>query len=179
NRQARWKTKQLERDYGVLKFKYEYLKLNFDSIQQDKESLLAKIKELEPKLEEDNIESNALAAKEDILISESVDNKVTEQQSQISTAAAELGGSETLELNQDCCNNTTYGSSHSYSTTILNEDNSPNAVISSSGVFQQHQLMMSRASSSLRFNISSRSSLSPTSLNSFQFSDLRLISSTS
>ncbi|XP_042505885.1 homeobox-leucine zipper protein ATHB-6-like [Macadamia integrifolia] len=169
NRRARWKTKQLERDYGVLKANYESLKLNFDSIQQDKESLLAEIKELKSKLEGDNAESNVLAAKEEILISESVDNKVTEQQSQISAAATELGGSETAELNQDCCNNTN-GSSDSDSSAILNEDNSPNAAISSSGVFQQHQLMMSPASSSLRFNNSSRSSPSPTSLNSFQFS---------
>ncbi|XP_042479790.1 uncharacterized protein LOC122060754 [Macadamia integrifolia] len=136
------------------------------------------IKELKLKLEEDNTESNVLAAKEEILISESVDNKVSEQQSQISAAAVELGGSEVAELNQDCYNNTTYGSSHKYSSTILNEDNSPNAAISSSGVFLQYQLMMSPASSSLRFNGSSRSSPSPTSLNSFQFSDLRLISST-
>ncbi|XP_043698167.1 homeobox-leucine zipper protein ATHB-6-like [Telopea speciosissima] len=165
NRRARWKTKQLERDYGVLKSNYESLKLNFDTLQKDKESLLAEIKELKEKLQEDNTESNVSAAKQEILISESVDNKVTEQQSQISAAAAELGGSETAELNQDFCNNTTYGSSDSDSSAILNEDNSSNAAISSSGVFQQ-------------FNCSSRSSPSPTSLNCFQFSDSRLISST-
>lgn len=40
NRRARWKTKQLERDYGVLKANYDSLKLNFDSLHQDNQSLL-------------------------------------------------------------------------------------------------------------------------------------------
>lgn len=39
NRRARWKTKQLERDYGFLKSNYEALKLNFESLQQDNETL--------------------------------------------------------------------------------------------------------------------------------------------
>ena len=40
NRRARWKTKQLERDYGILKANYESLKLNYDAIQHDNEALL-------------------------------------------------------------------------------------------------------------------------------------------
>lgn len=40
NRRARWKTKQLERDYGVLKANYEAFKLNFESLQHDNEVLL-------------------------------------------------------------------------------------------------------------------------------------------
>ena len=43
NRRARWKTKQLERDYGVLKANYDSLKHNFDAIQQDKEALLKEV----------------------------------------------------------------------------------------------------------------------------------------
>lgn len=35
NRRARWKTKQLERDYGVLKANYDALKLKLDAITQD------------------------------------------------------------------------------------------------------------------------------------------------
>ncbi|XP_043721922.1 homeobox-leucine zipper protein ATHB-6-like [Telopea speciosissima] len=177
NRRARWKTKQLERDYGVLKANYDSLKLNFEALQQDKEALLAEIRELKAKTQEDNTESNVSAAKEEILISESVDNRVVTKQSQISVAAAGLGGTETPEPNQDCNNNTAYGSSDSDSSAILNEDNSPNAAISSSGVFQQQQLLMSSPSpSSLRFNCSSTSSPSPTSLNCFQFSDSRIVS---
>lgn len=39
NRRARWKTKQLERDYGVLKANYDSLKLSFDSLQHDNQAL--------------------------------------------------------------------------------------------------------------------------------------------
>lgn len=43
NRRARWKTKQLERDYGVLKANYESLKLNYDTLQHDNEALLEEV----------------------------------------------------------------------------------------------------------------------------------------
>ncbi|KAJ4951678.1 hypothetical protein NE237_028510 [Protea cynaroides] len=177
NRRARWKTKILERDYNLLKSNFESLKLNFDALQQDKEALLAEIRELKLKTQEEGKEKNVSVAKEEILISESVDNRVTEQSLISTAAAAGLGGSEVAEPNQDCNNNTTYGSSDSDSSAILNEDNSPNAANSSSGVFQQQQLLMSPAPSSLmRFNCSSTSSPSSTSLNSFQVSDSRLVS---
>uniref|UniRef100_A0A1J3CE44 Homeobox-leucine zipper protein n=1 Tax=Noccaea caerulescens TaxID=107243 RepID=A0A1J3CE44_NOCCA len=50
NRRARWKTKQLERDYGVLKSNFDALKRNRDSLQRDNDSLLAEIKELRAKI---------------------------------------------------------------------------------------------------------------------------------
>lgn len=60
NRRARWKTKQLERDYGALKANYDGLKLNFERLQHDRESLLKEINELKSKLEENgNVEGNA------------------------------------------------------------------------------------------------------------------------
>lgn len=43
NRRARWKTKQLERDYGVLKASYEALKINCDNLQHDNEALLKEV----------------------------------------------------------------------------------------------------------------------------------------
>lgn len=43
NRRARWKTKQLERDYGVLKASYEALKLNHDALQHDNDSLVKEV----------------------------------------------------------------------------------------------------------------------------------------
>jgi homeobox-leucine zipper protein len=43
NRRARWKTKQLERDYGVLKANYDSLKHNFDALQHDNEALLKEV----------------------------------------------------------------------------------------------------------------------------------------
>ena len=43
NRRARWKTKQLERDYGVLKANYDSLKLKNDTLQQENQSLLKEV----------------------------------------------------------------------------------------------------------------------------------------
>ena len=43
NRRARWKTKQLERDYGLLKANYETLKRSFDTLQQDNDALLKEV----------------------------------------------------------------------------------------------------------------------------------------
>ncbi|XP_076893547.1 homeobox-leucine zipper protein ATHB-16-like [Bidens hawaiensis] len=50
NRRARWKTKQLERDYDVLKSSFDSLKHNYDSLKHDNESLVKQIKELKLKL---------------------------------------------------------------------------------------------------------------------------------
>ncbi|KAH9299739.1 hypothetical protein KI387_031421, partial [Taxus chinensis] len=41
NRRARWKTKQLERDYGVLQLNYDTLKCSFDAMQRDTQKLTA------------------------------------------------------------------------------------------------------------------------------------------
>lgn len=43
NRRARWKTKQLERDYGLLKANYDGLKINFEKLQSDNQSLLKQV----------------------------------------------------------------------------------------------------------------------------------------
>ncbi|THU52573.1 hypothetical protein C4D60_Mb10t05380 [Musa balbisiana] len=50
NRRARWKTKQLERDYGNLKAQHDALKLDCDALRHDKEALIAEIKDLKSKL---------------------------------------------------------------------------------------------------------------------------------
>ncbi|XP_008795210.2 homeobox-leucine zipper protein HOX4-like [Phoenix dactylifera] len=50
NRRARWKTKQLERDYGALRARYEALKIDCDALRHDKGNLTAEIKELKAKL---------------------------------------------------------------------------------------------------------------------------------
>ncbi|KAJ0984568.1 hypothetical protein J5N97_002924 [Dioscorea zingiberensis] len=50
NRRARWKTKQLERDFTALRSSYDVLKLDYEALHQHKESLLAEIKELKSKL---------------------------------------------------------------------------------------------------------------------------------
>ena len=47
NRRARWKTKQLEKDYGVLKTQYDSLRHNFDSLRRDNESLLQEVTKIQ------------------------------------------------------------------------------------------------------------------------------------
>ncbi|KAK9107765.1 hypothetical protein Syun_023776 [Stephania yunnanensis] len=39
NRRARWKTKQLEKDYGTLKASYDDLKINYENLVKEKEKL--------------------------------------------------------------------------------------------------------------------------------------------
>ncbi|KAG5529517.1 hypothetical protein RHGRI_030047 [Rhododendron griersonianum] len=43
NRRARWKTKQLERDYGVLKASFDALKHNYENLQHDNDVLLKEV----------------------------------------------------------------------------------------------------------------------------------------
>ncbi|CAD6246248.1 unnamed protein product [Miscanthus lutarioriparius] len=50
NRRARWKTKQLERDYAALRHSYDALRADHDALRRDKDALLAEIKELKAKL---------------------------------------------------------------------------------------------------------------------------------
>ncbi|CAN8283897.1 unnamed protein product [Cochlearia groenlandica] len=80
NRRARWKTKQLEIDYGVLKSQFDSLLHNFDSLRRDNDSLRHEISKLKSKLngeedeeeeEEDEEENNAAETMEsDISVKE-------------------------------------------------------------------------------------------------------------
>lgn len=56
NRRARWKTKQLERDYGVLKVNYDALKLDYDVLEKENASLASKVKELREKVRREGTE---------------------------------------------------------------------------------------------------------------------------
>lgn len=51
NRRARWKTKQLERDYDHLKSSYDSLVSDYDSIRKDNEKLKAEVVSLSEKLQ--------------------------------------------------------------------------------------------------------------------------------
>ncbi|KAE7998006.1 hypothetical protein FH972_002586 [Carpinus fangiana] len=172
NRRARWKTKQLERDYGVLKASYEALKLNHDALQHDNDALVKEIRELKAKLQEDNT-VGSLSVKEEIVAPESDNNLI--EQSKAAPDTPPLTASDSKELN--FCFNQSLGaaslftvdhfkdgSSDSDSSAILNEDNSPNAAISSSGVLQNQQQLMGS------FNCSSSSpSPPPPPISCFQF----------
>lgn len=179
NRRARWKTKQLERDYGLLKASYESLKLNYESLQHDNEALLKEIRELKSKLHEENTESNLSVKKEEIILASESDNKVNELQCKASITAV-TGSDKTTDLNYEsvnqnsngarvsACTDMKDGSSDSDSSAILNEESSPGAFQPNNN--NNNQLLMSPASS-LRFNCSSDSS--PSSMNCFQFADSR------
>jgi homeobox-leucine zipper protein len=51
NRRARWKTKQLERDYDLLKSTYDSLLANYDSIVKDNDKLKSEVVSLTEKLQ--------------------------------------------------------------------------------------------------------------------------------
>lgn len=136
------------------------------------------IRELKAKLEEENAGST-LSVKEEMFVNESDDKPMEQSKSAPDTP---LPASDSIDLHFDSFNHNVNGvgasrfpvdfkdgSSDSDTSAILNEDNSPNAAISSSGGFPQNQqLLMSPASSSLKFNCSS-SSPSASSITCFQF----------
>ncbi|GAB2283283.1 hypothetical protein Dimus_017804 [Dionaea muscipula] len=178
NRRARWKTKQLERDYGVLKANYDSLKHNFEQLQQDNEALLKQIRLLKSNLDEENTESNISIKEEEALMSES-DLKIKEEPNAVASSSSPVAGSEANYKPLKSHNTSSMFadfkeglSDSSDSSAILNEDNnSPN---SSSGALQnQQQLLISSSpptSSSFRFNTCSSSS-SPSSINCLKFPD--------
>ncbi|GMP25988.1 hypothetical protein CsSME_00002609 [Camellia sinensis var. sinensis] len=108
NRRARWKTKQLERDYGVLKANYESLKHSYDSLQDDNEALLKQIRELKSKLkEEENTESN-VSVKEELIPSDSDANKLLQHTTTKPPPPPSVAGSDhpttTNDLNYETFN---------------------------------------------------------------------------
>uniref|UniRef100_A0A7N0UP52 Homeobox-leucine zipper protein n=1 Tax=Kalanchoe fedtschenkoi TaxID=63787 RepID=A0A7N0UP52_KALFE len=50
NRRARWKTKQLERDFNLLQSAYDDLRQNYDAVKRDNETLILQIGEMKQKL---------------------------------------------------------------------------------------------------------------------------------
>ncbi|XP_019183510.1 PREDICTED: homeobox-leucine zipper protein HAT5 [Ipomoea nil] len=67
NRRARWKTKQLERDYDQLKSSYESLLSDYDSILKEKEKLKAELASLNEKLEAKEVVSHKAAAADPVV----------------------------------------------------------------------------------------------------------------
>ncbi|KAF8399267.1 hypothetical protein HHK36_015132 [Tetracentron sinense] len=55
NRRARWKTKQLERDYDLLKSSYESLLSDYDSMIKEKEKLKSEVVSLTEKLQANEV----------------------------------------------------------------------------------------------------------------------------
>ncbi|KAG4975353.1 hypothetical protein AAZX31_11G246700 [Glycine max] len=113
NRRARWKTKQLERDYGVLKANYDALKLNFGTLNQDNEALRKQIKELKSRLlQEENTAGSGVSVKEEEITTMPADSeeKTMEQSksdppSETSNINPSSESSEEDHLNYECFNN--------------------------------------------------------------------------
>ncbi|KAG6494575.1 homeobox-leucine zipper protein HOX20-like isoform X2 [Zingiber officinale] len=65
NRRARWKTKQLERDFAALKASHDALRRDFDSLHRHNQSLLCQIKKLQEKLriKEDTVAKSEISTK--------------------------------------------------------------------------------------------------------------------
>ncbi|XP_023552669.1 homeobox-leucine zipper protein ATHB-6-like [Cucurbita pepo subsp. pepo] len=135
NRRARWKTKQLERDYGVLKTNYDNLKLSFEALQNDNQALLKEIRELKAKIQEDNSEMLVPVDSENALI-EQTKPEITDDFSVPPARSFNNNGGEGDEPP------TKDGSSDSDSSAILNEDYSPTAGVSSPGVLQNNNHFM-------------------------------------
>ncbi|XP_060212211.1 homeobox-leucine zipper protein ATHB-12-like [Lycium barbarum] len=51
NRRARWKSKQIEHEYRLLKSEFDNLAMQFESLKKEKESLLKQLQELNDQLE--------------------------------------------------------------------------------------------------------------------------------
>ncbi|GJM84413.1 hypothetical protein PR202_ga00079 [Eleusine coracana subsp. coracana] len=51
NRRARWKTKQIERDFTALRARHDALRVECDELRRDKDALAAEIRELREKVE--------------------------------------------------------------------------------------------------------------------------------
>ncbi|XP_059318069.1 homeobox-leucine zipper protein ATHB-6-like [Lycium ferocissimum] len=130
NRRARWKTKQLERDYNVLKANFDSLKQNYESLQHDNEALLKEINDLKSKPHGGNNETK-VAVKEEATDTETDDKDIEQSNNPNNTSNTELkfescfnGGNGTI--NASIFTDFKDGSSDSDSSAILNEDNSPN-----------------------------------------------------
>uniref|UniRef100_A0A5B7C668 Homeobox-leucine zipper protein n=1 Tax=Davidia involucrata TaxID=16924 RepID=A0A5B7C668_DAVIN len=167
NRRARSKTKQLETDYNLLNADYESLEVNFNLLQQEKEALIAEIKELKAKLGEQNKECNHCTEPEALFL---VPENIVSEQSKVSTDLC--GEPEHTNPNHEVCNNgnliETKGSvdfkdrlSDSDTSAVLSEHSNLNA-----------QLLVSPVLPSLRYDSSSFSS---PWINCFQFSASRAI----
>lgn len=67
NRRARWKTKQLERDYDQLKSSYDSLLSDFDSIRKDNDKLKSEVVSLMDKLQGKVVGGAGLSEKSEVL----------------------------------------------------------------------------------------------------------------
>ncbi|CAH9135134.1 unnamed protein product [Cuscuta epithymum] len=123
NRRARWKTKQLERDYGVLKANYDSLKIKYESLHHDNEALLKEIRELKGKLDGENGGSEAMVKEEAIESEQSIPQAISLLKDHDDETEVNLDDGHGALIDFADLKD---GSSDSDSSAILNEERSPN-----------------------------------------------------
>ncbi|CAN6299593.1 unnamed protein product [Urochloa humidicola] len=110
NRRARWKTKQIERDFAALRARHDALRAECDALRRDKDVLAAEIRELRSKVEKQ------------------MDVKLESAEDQLLPAAAATAAAAAAMYKQD-------GSTDSDSSAVFNEEASPY----SGAAFDHHQ----------------------------------------
>ncbi|KAG9450707.1 hypothetical protein H6P81_010672 [Aristolochia fimbriata] len=159
NRRARWKTKQLEKDYSLLKANYDSLKHNFTALQHDKEALLAELQEVKSKLKEKNEETDhGSMIKEEMSQDRGQEGEALVSESENKASSSNYESKTAVVLNED-----------SDSSAVL-DDNSPDQrPVSPNGSVPQTTMLIS---SSLSFDAGSSSSTS--SINCLDFPETRI-----
>ncbi|XP_073125005.1 homeobox-leucine zipper protein ATHB-16-like [Henckelia pumila] len=152
NRRARSKTKQLERDFEVLKASYDTLKRNYETLHCENEALINEIKELKLKQNEGGRSESNVGEKEEAMVSDEDQTKLeTLVRKSLSSCDQESttllnfvkSGEENSALMVDAsyfCDFKDGCSDSADSSAILNEDNSnsPTAAMSSSAGLFHH-----------------------------------------
>ncbi|MED6175629.1 hypothetical protein PIB30_080209 [Stylosanthes scabra] len=103
NRRARWKTKQLERDYGVLKNNYEVLKVKHDALKEDNDALHNQMKELKTRLQERNTARGISVKEEEKTVTESKDKLLVMNEEHKTGDETSILGSESRVNDQLYC----------------------------------------------------------------------------
>lgn len=110
NRRARWKTKQMEKDFDVLKHEYETLKKNYDMLLQKNRQFKAEVQWLSRELK-----SNDRSSK--IRVSE-----IESQQRPTNSIPNVTVSPMELSVKSEICLNCTEQSQHNYLTTIKEQE---------------------------------------------------------
>jgi len=117
NRRARWKTKQLERDYDILKSRYENLRADYDGLLKEKDKLRAEVTFLTDKLHSKDCDHEAQTKD-----SESVDKKVSPLPASHSEFVGKSERGTSVNDPQPSCKHEDLLSSGTDSSGVLDED---------------------------------------------------------
>lgn len=117
NRRARWKTKQLERDYEVLSVAYNRLKAEFEAIVQEKDRLKSEVHRFSVKTELpacDGVQEPSSVSESEITTTHTSDNaQVNSSVTTVKTESAVIISEDQQEQHQLVENTTTRDSSQS------------------------------------------------------------------